>query len=121
MKANRKVQVPVVEELLRTEKPVHVWAANATKLVARIYELDPTLSRRLEALIHQLTSAAGNLDCIGFGDPAAPSAGGSTETIVSYLAMRFPEMRRELHQVFARVDQLLGRHQLLAVMETDRI
>ena len=115
------VQVPVVETIFQTEQPVRVWASNATRLVARVYERDPALSRRLELLIRKLTSAAADLDCIGYGDPSAPSVGASTQTVVAYLNSRVPDLKRDLNQVFAQVDQVLGRREFLSIMGTDRI
>lgn len=61
-----------------------------------------------------------NLDCIGWGDPSAPSVGASTQTVVAYLS-RDPDMKRELYQVFSRVDQVLGRHEVLSIMDADHI
>jgi hypothetical protein len=108
----------VTEEVVQSAEPVGIWAERASRVVSLVYEKDAELSRRLQAVVQRLEFAAADLACIGTEDPSAPQLGAATSTVVPYLLARFPELEREFRQVFIRVDQLLGRHELRRLLGT---
>lgn len=108
----------VTEEVAQSNEPVHIWAERASKVVSLVYERDAELSRRLQLVIQYIRSTASDLDCIGADDHSAPRFDAATSEVVPYLLGCFPRLRREFRQVFTRVDQLLGRHELRRLMGT---
>jgi hypothetical protein len=109
-------QHSVVDQLLDDDRPVDVWVDHAMRLVPLVYVRDADLAPRLERLLRSLRGQAADLVCIGTDDPSAPPVGASTRDVLGYFFRERDAFTHEYRHTFARVDQLLGRQTLLAIM-----